>query len=480
MREGYEIIIGLEIHCQLLTESKMFCPEAALYGEQPNTVLSPVSYGHPGALPSINYNAYLYAIRACLATHCKVAESTYFARKNYFYPDLPKGYQITQDKTPIGLGGYINIRLKDNSSKRIGITRIHIEEDAGKSLHDQDLYDTLLDLNRAGVGLIEIVSEPDMRSPEEAATYVSEIRKLVRYISICDGNMEDGSLRVDVNVSVRPKGEQKFGKRVEIKNMNSISNLTKAIDYEAERQIKEIESGNIILQQTRTWDVAKGVTMIMRDKETADDYRYFPEPDLLPVFMGKQDIIAVEKTLPPLPEVLYPKYTQELGLSDFDAQVITEQRDVALYFEDLLTHNIEPKIAANWILGPVKNYLNEQAIDINQITIKPNILASLINLVSEGKVSLTIAKEYIFPLLPNATQTPFEIAKENNWLLSVNEDAIKVAIAQVLAEFPQKVVEFKAGKVGLLGFFVGKVMELTLKQADPKVINQLVRQALDS
>ena len=477
--EKYEAVIGLEIHCQLLTQSKMFCPEAVMYGEQPNTALSAVSYGHPGALPAINYAGIGLAIRVGLATHCAITRSNHFARKNYFYPDLPKGYQITQDKTPICTQGFIDIRLKDNSYKKIGITRIHIEEDAGKSLHDQDLHDTLIDLNRAGVGLIEIVSEPDMRTSEEAAAYVAEIRKLVRYLDVCDGNMEDGSLRVDANISVRLKGEQKLGRRVEVKNMNSISNIAKAIDYEIERQIAIVESGEVIHQQTRTWEPLKGVTLTMRDKESADDYRYFPEPDLLPVLLTEADINAVQAILPPLPNTLYQKYTQQIGLPEFDAHVITEQKAVALYFEDLLACGIEPKTASNWILGPVKNYLNEQAMEITQMGISPKTLATLIQLVIDGKVSLTIAREHIFPLLPGATNTPLEIATQNNWLLSMDESVIKTAITQVLAEFPQKVSEYKAGKIGLLGFFVGKVMELTQKKADPKIINPLVRKMLE-
>jgi len=477
----YQTVIGLEIHAQLNSRSKIFCPEAVDFGGEPNTRISPISLGHPGTLPSVNQDCIKMAVKIGLATGCTIAEECHFARKNYFYPDLPKGYQISQDDTPICTNGTINIRLKDGSQKKIRIQRIHIEEDSGKSYHDQDLYDSLVDFNRAGVGLIEIVSMPDIETPEEAMAYLTEVRKLVRYLDICDGNMEEGSLRCDANVSIMPVGSTVFGTRTEVKNINSISNVGKAIAYEAIRQEQVLESGGKVFQETRTFDASTGTTFGLRDKETSADYRYFPEPDLLPVVLSTQDIADIQASLPELPEALFEKYTQAFGLPEHDATLLTEQKQFAQYFEEVLKSCSNKKAVSNWMNGSVKGYLNEMAIDITEFPIIPQTLAELINLVNDGKVSLTVAKDQLFQeLLKRTDVTPLALATELNVILDSNSDEISAWIDQAIAENQPQVQQYLGGKTGIAGFLVGKVVKLSQGKADPKVINQMMVEKLDA
>lgn len=358
IRDKYEVVVGLEVHAQMLTKTKAYSNDINEFGATPNTNISVISLGHPGTLPMMNKKTVEYAIKLGLACGCTIARDQYFARKNYFYPDLPKGYQITQDKTPICTGGAVIIKTEDGKEKSIGLTRIHMEEDAGKSIHDVDVYDTLVDLNRAGVPLVEIVSEPDIRSSQEAYDYLIEIRKLVRYLDICDGNMEEGSLRCDANVSVRLKDAKEFGTKVEVKNMNSIRNVQRAIEFEIIRQIEAIEKGEPLTQETRSFDALKGITISMRTKEAANDYRYFPEPDLQPLFVDQKQIDIIKGEMPALPRDLFIKYTKELGLSEYDAYMLTDTKSIALYFEELIKNTKNYKTAANWVMGDIKSYLN--------------------------------------------------------------------------------------------------------------------------
>jgi aspartyl-tRNA(Asn)/glutamyl-tRNA(Gln) amidotransferase subunit B len=392
---------------------------------------------------------------------------------------LPKGYQITQDKTPICTDGMMLLKSKEGNSKRIGITRIHMEEDAGKSIHDVDVYDTLVDLNRAGTPLLEIVTEPDLRSSNEAHQYLSEIRKLVRYLDICDGNMEEGSLRCDANISVRIKGQKELGTKVEVKNMNSIRNVQKAIEFEIKRQIEELESGGKLSQETRGFDALNGSTIAMRSKEAANDYRYFPEPDLQPLFVDAKQIELVKAEMPPLPDFLYKKYTNDLKLSDYDAQNITESKDIALYFEDLIQFTKNYKAAANWIMGDVKSFLNDKGVTIHSFPIKPKTLAGLIALIDDGKVSSTIASQKIFPEMLTSNKEAAQIAESLN-LIQVSEESDLIQfIEQVISENTSEAERFKNGEQQLIGFFMGQLMRVSKGKADPKIANALLRQKLN-
>jgi aspartyl-tRNA(Asn)/glutamyl-tRNA(Gln) amidotransferase subunit B len=474
----YEAIIGLEIHAQLLTQSKAFCADNAAFGDEPNTNISAISLGHPGTLPRMNKKSVELAIKMGIVTHCQIDKHCYFARKNYFYPDLPKGYQTTQDKTPICTEGHIDLRIGE-STKRIGIQRIHLEEDAGKSIHDQDPYDTLIDLNRAGVPLIEIVSKPDMRSAQEAAAYITEIRKIVRYLDICDGNMEEGSLRCDVNVSVRLQEENTFRTRAEIKNLNSIRNVERAIEYEIQRQIKIYEAGGTIEQETRNFDPVSGTTSSMRTKETAHDYRYFPEPDLLPLQIEDSYIQQLANNLPALPAQRYEKYTKELKLSDFEATTILEQKEISDYFEELVKVSGNPKQSANWVMGSIKTYLNETATRIQQFPLTPTHIAQIIELIVQDKISVTTAKEVVFTeMLKNPELTASEIATQKGVLQQSNTNELKPFIDEVITKFPAQVQEYKNGKTGVLGFLVGQVMKASGGKANPKLVNQMMQEAL--
>lgn len=476
----YAPVIGLEIHIQLSSKSKAYSSDSTTYGESPNTNVSPVSLGHPGTLPLMNKKTIEYAVRLGLAVGSDIREFNEFARKNYFYADLPKGYQITQHETPICTGGEVLVKDKEGNPKKIGITRIHMEEDSGKSMHDIDPFNTLIDLNRAGVPLLEMVSEPDFRSGEEAYSYLSEVRKLVRYLDISDGNMEEGSMRCDVNVSVRPKGQEKFGTKVEVKNMNSFRNVQKAIDFEIKRQIELIEGGGKVEQTTMNFNAATGETVLLRAKEDAHDYRYFTEPDLQPVVVTQDYISEVQKHMPALPAELYKKYVEVLKLSEYDAAILTESKAIALYFEELIQYTKNTKAAANWMMGEIKSFLNAKAMEIVDFTIAPEKIAQLIQLVDASKISNTVASQKLFPLLiENSSKDPLTLAQENNWIQESNQDALQEFVQAALAKYPAKVEEYKNGKKGVLGLFMGEVMKMSQGKADPKVTNQLVREALE-
>ncbi len=479
---SYQPVIGLEVHAQLLTHSKMYSSDENEYGSLPNTNLSVITLGHPGTLPRVNRTAVDFALKMGLATNCHIQRENLFARKNYFYPDLPKGYQITQDKTPICHGGHVDIRLADGSTRRIGITRIHLEEDAGKSMHLAGETETLVDLNRAGVPLIEIVSEPDIRTEEEAYAYLAEIKKLVEYLGICDGNMEEGSLRCDANVSVMKKGATQYGTKVEVKNMNSFRNVQRAIEHEIKRQIEILENGSEVDSETRGFDAASGTTNGQRSKETLNDYRYFPEPDLPPLVIDDAWLHRVQAELPALPQQLYARFTGELGLSDYDANVLIDQKEVAQYFDDLarLLPPASAKAAANWIMGPVKSYLNERALEINDFPLDPGQLAGIIELIEAGKINYSVASKQLFPYLldhPQANATG--AADELGLLTKADAGELEALVQQVLAANPAKVAEYRAGKKSLTGMFMGELMKLTGGKADPKLANQLLRQGLD-
>ncbi|MFN9882426.1 MAG: Asp-tRNA(Asn)/Glu-tRNA(Gln) amidotransferase subunit GatB [Bacteroidota bacterium] len=478
--EKYEAVIGLEVHAQLFTHSKAFSSDAVEYGDAPNTHVSEITLGHPGTLPVMNKSAIEFAVKMGLATNCTIRRENQFARKNYFYPDLPKGYQITQHTTPICYDGFVLINM-EQYQKRIGITRIHLEEDAGKSLHDQDPYFTLIDLNRAGTPLIEIVTEPDIRSSDEAYVYLTEIRKLVRFLGICDGNMEEGSLRCDANVSVRLKGASAFGAKVEVKNMNSIRNVKRALEHEIIRQIDAIESGAKISQDTRSFDAMTGTTFSMRSKEMANDYRYFPEPDLPPVILDDAYIHRGKEMMPELPEQVRKKFMEQFALSEYDASIISDDKELTDYFEEIIKHTKNYKAAANWMLGPVKSYLNEQATSITQFPVPATTIADLIALIDEGKVSFSVAQQKIFPvLLTAADRKPEQVATDLNLIQLSDTGALEVYIQQVLDKYPQKVEEYRNGKKGVIGLFMGEVMKLSGGKADPKLTNQLIAKKLDA
>ena len=476
----YEAVIGLEVHAQLLTKTKAYSSDENVYGATPNIKTSVITLGHPGTLPKANKKVIEYAVRLGLAVGSKIRERNEYARKNYFYPDLPKGYQITQDKTPICNGGIIEINDDNGKMKKIQITRIHMEEDAGKSIHDLDPFNTLVDLNRAGVPLVEIVSEPDIRSANEAYNYINQVRKLVRYLDICDGNMEEGSLRCDANISVRKRGEKKFGTKVEVKNMNSTKNVKRAIEFEIKRQINLLKNGKRVKHETRSFNAANNSTISMRHKEEANDYRYFPEPDLQPVIVTQDYIEKVKETLPPLPKELYQRFTKEFNLSDYDANILTDEKEIALYFNNLCSITNNYKTAANFVNGSVKSYLNETATHITDFTISPNRLVGLITLIDEGRISNSVATSKVFPLMIESDLSAEDIATNNNWIQERNSDVLSIFVEQAIAKYPEKVQEYKGGKKGLIGLFMGEVMKLSKGKADPKACNQLLRERLEN
>ncbi len=480
VRSKYQAVIGLEVHAQMLTKTKAYSSDINEFGATPNTNVSVITLGHPGTLPRMNKKTIEYAIRLGLACGSDISERQNFDRKNYFYPDLPKGYQITQDKTPICKNGQIIIKDADDNEKAIGITRIHMEEDAGKSIHDVDVYDTLVDLNRAGVPLLEIVSEPDIRTSDEAYDYLTEVRKLVRYLDICDGNMEESSLRCDANVSVMLKGASEFGTKVEVKNMNSIRNVQKAIEFEINRQIEAIEAGETIAQETRSFDALKGITISMRSKEAANDYRYFPEPDLLPIVVNQSQIEAVRSEMPPLPRELYLKYTKELGLSSYDAYNLTDIKEIALYYEEIIAHCKNYKAAANWVMGDVKSYLNHNGLEIEEFPLSPKTIAQLIAIIDEGKISSSTASQKIFPaLLEQPGAAPLALAESMNLIQESDEDSILTYIEEVIRQHPNEAERYKNGEKQLAGFFMGQLMRASGGKADPKAANALMRETLD-
>lgn len=477
--DKYEVVIGLEVHAQLLTKSKIFTSDSTEFGAAPNTQISPITLALPGVLPKLNKDVVNMAIKAGLALNCNITEVNHFARKNYFYADLPKGYQISQDKTPICTDGYMDIEV-NGEKKRIGITRIHMEEDAGKNNHELDPFFSLVDLNRAGVPLAEIVSEPDLRSSDEAYAYLTEMRKLVRYLEVCDGNMEEGSMRCDANISVRIKGTTEFGTRVEVKNMNSIRNVKRAIDGEVIRQIDMIEAGEQVVQQTRGFNPADGSTAPLRSKEYAHDYRYFPEPDLPPLIVKQDRVDEIKAIMPPLPHELVEKFTTEFGLSAYDAGVLTDEREIALYYVALTDLTKNYKAAANWIMGEVKSYLNQNAIHIDDFVLRPNHIISIIELVDNGTVSSSGAKKLFDALVEKPESAALDLAKELQLVQNSDGDQLKTWAEAALAKFPAKVQEYKGGKKGILGLFMGEVMKVSGGQADPKATTKILQELLDA
>ena len=467
------------MHAQLLTQTKLFCGDSAAFGAEPNTHVSPITLGHPGTLPVLNKKAIEFAIKTGLACHCDIERVNYFARKHYFYPDLPKGYQTSQHTTPICKNGFVKIRINDEE-KNVKLNRIHMEEDAGKSIHDIDDENTSVDLNRAGVPLIEIVTEPDMHSGDEAYQYLTELRKILRYLEVCDGNMEEGSMRCDANVSIRIKGEKELGTKVEVKNLNSIRNVKRAIDYEANRMMELTENNETIIQQTRSFDASTGTTFALRSKEEANDYRYFPDPDLPPFYVTDELLKKIKNSISALPEELIKKYTTVLHLSEYDAHVICDDKELCEYFEQLIKETKNYKAAANWLLGPVKSYLNEKQISVKEFSLLPSTLAQLIQLVDEEKLNFSIASSRVFPVLIKGGNThPLQVATELNLLQNSDAGEVSVWVEEVLAKMPDKVTEYRKGKKGLMGLFVGEVKKISKGKADLKLTNQLLLEKLD-
>ncbi|MDZ7773454.1 MAG: Asp-tRNA(Asn)/Glu-tRNA(Gln) amidotransferase subunit GatB [Balneolaceae bacterium] len=483
--DNYEAVIGLEVHCQLLTESKAFAPVSTEFGGLPNTQLTPLCLGHPGTLPVLNDNLVRYTIKMGLATHCEVSRKSIFARKNYFYPDLPKGYQISQYETPICHGGHITITDEEaggedgpSTEKRIGITRIHMEEDAGKSIHDQDPYHTLVDLNRAGVPLIEIVSEPDLRTPKEAYNYLTRIKQIVQYLEICDGNMEEGSLRCDANVSVMPRGSQTFGTRTELKNMNSFRNVERALGYEIERQIALLEEGGEVVQETMLWDPDKMETRMMRTKEEAHDYRYFPEPDIPPVVVTDDMLDEVRAELPEMPDVRQKRFMDDFDMSAQDARTLTDDRYLADFFEKLVDTSGSPRAASNLVLTEVLRVLNERSISIREFPVSSERLGGLIDLREDDKVNSS-AMTAIFDAMLEQEGSAEDLAESMNLLQVSDAGFIEPIVEQVIEEHPDEVGRYRDGKKGLIGFFIGQVMQRSQGKANPNLVRELIASKLE-
>ena len=481
----YEAVIGLEVHCQLMTNSKIFAADANAFGADPNTNISVITLGHPGTLPKLNRKAVEYAIRMGLACGSEITRHNIFARKNYFYPDLPKGYQLSQDKGPICVGGGILVKVKDPTTGQpyqttIQIHHIHLEEDAGKSIHDGDEWATQLDYNRAGTPLIEMVTDPCLRTADEAGQYLTEVRRLVRYLDICDGNMEEGSLRCDVNVSIRPKGATYLGTKVEVKNLNSIRNVMRAVDSEFLRQVELTESGGRIIQETRTFDAATGLSYAMREKETMNDYRYFPDPDLTPVVISEEWLADVQARMPMLPAALYQRFTAHYGLPDYDAALLTDAKELAEYYEAVCTFTANYKAASNWVMGPVKGHLNEKTLRERQFPVSAERLASLIALIDSGIVSQTAAQQVFVLMADQPNVSPADLAQAHGLVQNRNTDDLQALVEQVLAAWPDKVEQYRKGKKNLLGLFVGEVMKKSKGSADPKLVNALLAKTLQT
>lgn len=477
--DQYETVIGLEVHVQLATRSKAFCADDLSFGGDPNTQVSVVSLGHPGTLPRVNERQIEYAARLGSALGSTINSSNFFDRKNYFYADLPKGYQITQDRQPICVGGALAVKIGD-TWRQIPIHHIHMEEDAGKSIHTQDPKHSFIDLNRAGTPLLEIVTEPALHSGEEVDAFMSAMRQLVRYLGISDGNMEQGSLRCDVNISVKKKGATKLGERCEVKNVNSMRFARMAIDYEVRRQIDLLESGGRVRQQTLNFDPVTGITSPLRDKEDAHDYRYFPEPDLPPVVLSSDYLQAIQAQLPLLPQQVYEKLTSpEFQLSDYDATLLTEELSLATFFLDLTQKTANYKAAANLIINKILPYCQEKRSEINDFPVSMQSLAELIQLVEENKISNTAAYQRLFPvLLEQPEKSPAQLAQSLNLLQTNDADFLQKIAQELLAEFPDKVAEYKKGKKGLIGFFMGELMKRSKGKADPKAATTILQEAL--
>lgn len=472
----YEVVIGLEVHAQLLTQSKIFCGCPTQFGAPPNTQVCPVCLGMPGVLPVLNEKVVEFGLKLALATHCRIAPYSRFARKNYFYPDLPKGYQISQYELPLAEHGYVDIPA-EGGRKRIGLTRIHMEEDAGKLIHDEQLPVSYVDLNRTGVPLLEIVSEPEIRSPEEAAAYLKVLRNILLYLEICDGNMEEGSLRCDANISLRPLGSSTFGVRTELKNMNSFRNVQRALEYEIRRQRSLLEAGDEIVQETRLWDANKNRTYSMRGKEEAHDYRYFPDPDLVPLVISPEWIEAVRATLPELPDVKKDRFMNQYDLPEYDAGVLTAEKALADYFEDCVHSFPQAKKVSNWIMSELMRELKKEDQGIETCQVRPQALARLLALVEEGAISGKIAKSVFLEMIASG-QEPDAIVKAKGLSQISDTSSLEALAREILAAHPKEVADYKAGKTKVMGFFVGEMMKKTKGQANPKVVNQLLSRLL--
>lgn len=472
----FESVIGLEVHAQLKTKTKIFCSCSTAFGAPPNTHVCPVCLGMPGVLPVLNKKVVEYTIRMALATHCSIEQESRFARKNYFYPDLPKGYQISQYELPIARHGYIDIEINDEK-KRIGILRIHMEEDAGKLTHDPDRPVSMVDFNRTGVPLIEIVSEPDIRSPEEAGAYLRQLRSIVRYLDICDGNMEEGSFRCDANVSIMPKGSDTFGTRAEVKNLNSFKNVEKALHFEIQRQREIIGDGGEVVQETRLWDPAKNITNSMRGKEDAHDYRYFPDPDLLPLVVDDEWIQGIKTTLPELPHERRDRFIKDFDLPAYDADVLTASRELADYFEACLEVFPSPKPVSNWVMGSLLGLLNAEGKDIDASPIRAQDLGELLKLIDEDIISGKIAKT-VFDEMAKTGKPPKQIVEEKGLVQVTDKSAIEAVVSEIIARSPKEVEDYKGGKTKVIGFFVGQVMKATKGKANPKIVNEILKAKL--
>ncbi|MEP1032685.1 Asp-tRNA(Asn)/Glu-tRNA(Gln) amidotransferase subunit GatB [Ekhidna sp.] len=472
----YQLVVGLEVHIQLSTESKLFASDSTAFGQPPNTNVGVITLAHPGIMPKLNKKAVEYAIRMGLACNCEISRYCIFDRKNYFYPDLPKGFQTTQDKTPICIGGEIPVQLKDNSVVSIKLNRIHLEEDAGKSIHDEESNDSLIDLNRAGVPLIELVTEPVIGSSEEAMALLTEIRRIIRYLNICDGNMEQGSMRCDANISVKKKNDSQLGKKVEVKNMNSIRNVGRAIEFEMKRQIQCIENNEEVISETRLFDAIAEKTSSMRTKEELNDYRYFPEPDLSPFEVSPEWLSEIEKQMPTTPYELRAKFANVYELSDYDATVLIDNKELATFFETVCEKTHHYKQVANWIIGPIKSVLNEHKEE--RIPLTADQLADLVNAIASGAINSSVATKKIFPELIHQAKSLAEILNELELPTNSQED-ISDVILHVMSTFPDEVKAYQNGKKNLIGMFMGEVMKKTNGTADPKRTNELLRDALE-
>jgi aspartyl-tRNA(Asn)/glutamyl-tRNA(Gln) amidotransferase subunit B len=472
----YEAVIGLEVHAQLKTNSKIFCGCSTKFGSGPNSQTCQVCIGMPGVLPVLNKTAMDYIIKSGLAMNCTINPMSRFARKNYFYPDLPKGYQISQYELPVCSGGFVDI-LVDGSPKRVGITRIHLEEDAGKNLHEGIEGASHVDLNRTGVPLMEIVSEPDMRTPEEAAEYMRKLRNILRYIDVCDGNMEEGSLRCDANISIRPVGQKEFGTRAELKNMNSFKNVAKAVEYEIKRQTKILDDGGRVIQETRLWDANLNITQSMRGKEEAHDYRYFPEPDLVPVEVGQDWLDEIAAQLPELPDAKQARFASEYGIPAYDAMVLTESRAMASYYEEVANLSGQPKLASNWVMGDVMRELKNAGAEIEDCPLSPERLAGMIKMIDSGVISGKIAKT-VFEEIYRSGKDAETVVKEKGLVQISDSSAIEKVIDEVIAANPANVEAYRSGKVALLGFFIGQVMKASGGKANPGMVNEILKRKL--
>lgn len=473
----YEMVIGLEVHAELATRSKIYCSCTTEFGGEPNTHCCPICTGMPGVLPVLNRSVVEYAVKAGLATNCTIPDFSKQDRKNYFYPDLPKAYQISQYDLPLCVGGHIDIK-PDGVEKRIGITRIHIEEDAAKLMHDEWASDTMVDYNRCGVPLIEIVSEPDMRSAEEARAYVETLKSILEYTGVSDCKMQEGSLRADVNLSVRPKGQKELGTRTEMKNLNSFRSIVRAVEFEAQRQINLLESGEAVVQETRRWDDAKGISYTMRSKEEAHDYRYFPEPDLVPIVVDAEWAARIRGALPELPDARRKRYIENYGLPEYDAWMLTSSKTLSDFFEEAVSGSSNAKAVSNWVMGDLMRILKEKELEMEQIPFPAAYLARLVAMIDKGTISGTIAKK-VFEKMFNSGKDPETIVKEEGLEVVSDEGALVQVVRKILDANPQSVADYKSGKGKAVGFLVGQAMKETKGKANPQLINRLLKEELD-